>query len=131
MFEIKITQDQITNFFKGFSKEYGFDFSLKYPEKAVLPLEEFCEFYFKSNELPKSFKKRMDRAYNDAISYGLSELVKKGNILQDADEFIDANKSIIEEYLNKVIFAKKLSKTYITSGKTATELLDDYNKNHI
>lgn len=131
MFEINITQDQVKDFFKGCSKDYGFDFTLEYPEKAMLPLEEFCEFYFKSNELQKSFKKRVDRAYNDAISYGLSKIVKNGNTFQSADEFIDFNESIIEEYFHKALFAKKLAKKYINSNKTATELLDAYNKNHI
>lgn len=125
MFEIIVTEKQLKNFSKKFSKEYGPDFSLEYPEKACLPLDEFCEFYFRSEELPLSFKKRVSRAYNDAISYGLRTISENAKTFDSLDTFLEYNRNTIEDYVTKALFSKKLSKIYLDSNSTATKILND------
>ena len=128
--EMSFSGKELKKFWRSIVREFRFDFSLQYPEKASLPLEEFADFYFRSDSLgslPYSQKQRI--AYNDAISSGIHDIFTPtakgyGNV----NEFFEDRKELMEQYAKKALFSKKVSEAYVKSGKSALEAFVDFEK---
>jgi hypothetical protein len=92
----------------------------QYPDKVVLPLEEFCQFYFKDLKEFK-FKERVEIAYDDASSMFWSVM---GNPLETSPdpENID---TLHSSYFEKMIISRFAAYKYVRSVKSVEEVFQD------
>jgi|GEM_PF-3655258 hypothetical protein len=77
----------------------------KHPEKVDLPLDEFCEFYFRSKELNHlSSEDRQSLAVNDMLASTvlLCRKVYSNSSCRKTDLFISKK----EDYISKLLFLK-------------------------
>ena len=100
-----------------------------YPNKAKLPLEQFCEFYFKElGDL--SIKKRMDIAYNDAVhtAKGVIYGGKRKRYYRDPNYFFKKYEQVMDEYFKKAYFSRFLARRFLSSGKSPEALMAEEDK---
>ena len=113
--------------YRIFIERYNPDFSLVYPEKVVLPLEDFAEFYFK--ESGGDIKAKTNRAFNDAFSKMIQVLFSPSKKPHSSLlEMIKSNRNDMEDYAIKAYFSRHLAQKYMKTGKTASNIIDEDEK---
>jgi hypothetical protein len=107
-----------------FVNMFKFDLSLKYPDKVILPLDDFANFYFKELDLASIYDKR-DRAYNDSISMFLyASFTPKFNGYSSVNNFLETSFKNNKSYIQKAFFSKILAWEYLGSNDSAESLLN-------
>ncbi|HIH31675.1 TPA: hypothetical protein HA235_03125 [Candidatus Woesearchaeota archaeon] len=128
--KINLDREKGEKLYNQIIKKYSFNFSLQYPDKAVLPLEEFAEFYFRSSTLDdKSLKERIRIAYNDAVSAGIHQIfTPNAKGYSSLKEFFEDKGKIMNDYIFKAFFCNQFAKKYTESTKSVKDIIESEEK---